>query len=277
MVDGCFAVWFGFRLSLVLVCREKQRKEASRLQTVNRKLTAMNKLLMEENDRLQKQVSHLVYENGYMRQQLHILRPISSAGLPSAQFTGRRSAHISIRAPIPLDMGSGALLRGYGYISNNKLVSIFTEPSLFPGFEICIHRFHTDADLFQSEPDSELQATDSLLKLLWHYPDAIMCCTLKSSPVFTFANQAGLDMLETTLVALQDITLEKILDDNGRKVFCTEFSKIMQQGFAYLPGGMCLSSMGRPASYDQVIAWKVLDEDDVHHCLAFMFMNWSFV
>lgn len=52
-------------------CREKQRKEASRLQTVNRKLTAMNKLLMEENDRLQKQVSHLVYENGYMKQQIH--------------------------------------------------------------------------------------------------------------------------------------------------------------------------------------------------------------
>ena len=49
-------------------CREKQRKEASRLQGVNRKLTAMNKLLMEENDRLQKQVSHLVYENSYFRQ-----------------------------------------------------------------------------------------------------------------------------------------------------------------------------------------------------------------
>ncbi|OAY76269.1 Homeobox-leucine zipper protein HOX33 [Ananas comosus] len=59
-------VWFQNRR-----CREKQRKEASRLQTVNRKLSAMNKLLMEENDRLQKQVSHLVYENGYMRQQLH--------------------------------------------------------------------------------------------------------------------------------------------------------------------------------------------------------------
>jgi homeobox-leucine zipper protein len=26
---------------------------------------------MEENDRLQKQVSHLVYENGYMKQQIH--------------------------------------------------------------------------------------------------------------------------------------------------------------------------------------------------------------
>lgn len=29
----------------------------------------MNKLLMEENDRLQKQVSQLVYENSYFRQQ----------------------------------------------------------------------------------------------------------------------------------------------------------------------------------------------------------------
>lgn len=52
-------------------CREKQRKESSRLQTVNRKLSAMNKLLMEENDRLQKQVSQLVCENGIMRHQLH--------------------------------------------------------------------------------------------------------------------------------------------------------------------------------------------------------------
>jgi homeobox-leucine zipper protein len=55
-------------------CREKQRKEASRLQTVNRKLSAMNKLLMEENDRLQKQVSRLVYENGYMRTHLNNVR-----------------------------------------------------------------------------------------------------------------------------------------------------------------------------------------------------------
>lgn len=47
--------------------------------------------------------------------------------------------------------------------------------------------------------------------------------------MFTFANQAGLDMLETTLVALQDITLEKILDDGGRKVLCAEFPKIMEQ------------------------------------------------
>ena len=64
-LNSCIA-----RCSTFRRCREKQRKEASRLQTVNRKLTAMNKLLMEENDRLQKQVSHLVYENGYMRTQL---------------------------------------------------------------------------------------------------------------------------------------------------------------------------------------------------------------
>lgn len=55
-------------------CREKQRKESSRLQAVNRKLTAMNKLLMEENDRLQKQVSQLVYENGYFRQHTQNVR-----------------------------------------------------------------------------------------------------------------------------------------------------------------------------------------------------------
>lgn len=52
---------------------------------------------------------------------------------------------------------------------------------------------------------------------------------LQASAVFTFANQAGLDMLETTLVALQDIMLEKILDEAGRKILLSEFSKIMQQ------------------------------------------------
>lgn len=60
---------FVYFWGLINRCREKQRKEASRLQAVNRKLSAMNKLLMEENDRLQKQVSQLVYENSYFRQQ----------------------------------------------------------------------------------------------------------------------------------------------------------------------------------------------------------------
>lgn len=52
---------------------------------------------------------------------------------------------------------------------------------------------------------------------------------LQSMPVFIFANQAGLDMLETTLVALQDITLDKIFDESGRKTLCADFAKLMQQ------------------------------------------------
>jgi homeobox-leucine zipper protein len=36
-------------------------------------------------------------------------------------------------------------------------------------------------------------------------------------------------MLETTLVALQDIALEKIFDENGRKTLCSKFPQIMQQ------------------------------------------------
>ena len=52
---------------------------------------------------------------------------------------------------------------------------------------------------------------------------------MQALPVFTFANQAGLDMLETTLVALQDITLEKIFDEQGRKTLFSELPQIMQQ------------------------------------------------
>ncbi|GMP34958.1 hypothetical protein CsSME_00007607 [Camellia sinensis var. sinensis] len=124
---------------------------------------------------------------------------------------------------------------------------------------------------------SGIEGSESTLKTLWHHSDAIMCCSLKALPVFTFANQAGLDMLETTLVALQDITLEKILDDHGRKTLSSEFPQIMQQGFACLQGGICLSSMGRPVSYERAVAWKVLNEEESVHCMCFMFMNWSFV
>ncbi|GKC37118.1 homeobox-leucine zipper protein ATHB-15 [Tanacetum coccineum] len=112
---------------------------------------------------------------------------------------------------------------------------------------------------------TEGERSRNVLKSLWSHSDAIMCCSLKALPVFTFANQAGLDMLETTLVALQDISLEKVLDEHGRKGLFTEFAQIMQQGFTCLQGGVCSSSMGRPVSYERAVAWKVLnDEDDVH-------------
>lgn len=53
-------------------------------------------------------------------------------------------------------------------------------------------------------------------------------------PVFMFANQAGLDMLETTLVALQDITLDKIFGDSVRKAFSAVFSSLMNQVTYYI-------------------------------------------
>jgi hypothetical protein len=38
-----------------------------------------------------------------------------------------------------------------------------------------------------------------------------------------------------------------------------------------------MSGMGRHVSFDQAVAWKVLGEDSNIHCLAFCFVNWSFV
>eukprot|EP00250_Pteridium_aquilinum_P002747 c12963_g1_i1 orf=1-630(-) len=63
-------VWFQNRR-----CREKQRKETNRLQSWASKLNAMHQLLLEENDRLQKQAAHLSSENQYLRQQLHLQHP----------------------------------------------------------------------------------------------------------------------------------------------------------------------------------------------------------
>ncbi|GAA0149939.1 homeodomain transcription factor [Lithospermum erythrorhizon] len=135
------------------------------------------------------------------------------------------------------------------------------------------YRLYLGMDLLK--PDNE--GNELLLKTLWHHSDALLCCSLKAMPVFTFANQAGLDMLETTLVALQDITLEKIFDDNGRKLLFSELPQVMQQGFACLQGGICLSSMTRPISYERAVAWKVLNEEETAQCICFMFVNWSFV
>lgn len=44
-----------------------------------------------------------------------------------------------------------------------------------------------------------------------------------------------------------------------------------------MPAGICVSSMGRPVSYEHAVTWKVVDDDESTYCLAFMFVNWSFV
>ncbi|MFS8022009.1 hypothetical protein Hanom_Chr16g01434391 [Helianthus anomalus] len=74
-------------------------------------------------------------------------------------------------------------------------------------------------------------------------------------PVLSFANQEGLDMLETMLLTLEPISLEKILDEHERRSFFTEFRQIMKQGFASVEWGMCLSSMGSSVSYQRAVAW----------------------
>jgi hypothetical protein len=73
-------------------CREKQRKEATRLVSVNAKLTALNKLLMGENERLAKHTSQLTLDNHFLRRQLqqqqHQVAPIPSSNkhqLPADQ------------------------------------------------------------------------------------------------------------------------------------------------------------------------------------------------
>ncbi|KAK6933356.1 MEKHLA protein [Dillenia turbinata] len=121
------------------------------------------------------------------------------------------------------------------------------------------------------------QQGDSLLKQLWHYQDAILCCTIKSLPVLIFGNQAGLKMLESTLVALQYITLDKIFEESSHVTLFSSIPNIMQQGFAHLPGGLCMSTKGHYVSYDQAIAWKVLTPHQTVHCLAFAFFRWSFL
>ncbi|KAL2938351.1 Homeobox-leucine zipper protein REVOLUTA [Bienertia sinuspersici] len=156
-------------------------------------------------------------------------------------------------------------------------------PKLSPGSPEALTLAHWICQSYSYHMGTELLKTssagdDTVLKHLWHHQDAIVCCSLKSLPVLIFANQAGLDMLETTLVALQDVTLDKIFDESGRKSLCSDFPKIMQLGYACLPAGVCTSTMGRHVSYDQAIAWKVFAADETTvHCLAFTFVNWSFV
>ncbi|XP_072985515.1 homeobox-leucine zipper protein ATHB-15-like [Typha latifolia] len=135
------------------------------------------------------------------------------------------------------------------------------------------YRGHSGVELFKHN----IEGSESLLKLLWHHPDAVFCCSVKALAIFKCANQAGINMLETTSVELQDITLEKIFDDSGRKTLCTELPRIMQKGFACIQGGLCISSMGRPVSFDKLVAWKVLNDEGDAHCICFMFVNWSFV
>jgi hypothetical protein len=69
-------VWFQNRR-----CREKQRQESSRLLSVNAKLAASNKFLMEENERLSKHSLQLTLENHVLCQELQQMPAASLGGI----------------------------------------------------------------------------------------------------------------------------------------------------------------------------------------------------
>nr|ABD75295.1 class III homeodomain-leucine zipper protein C3HDZ1 [Marchantia polymorpha] len=139
------------------------------------------------------------------------------------------------------------------------------------------YRSYMGMELTRELERTDYSNSEALFKIFWNHSDAILCCACKSLPEFTFGNRAGLEMLETSSGALQELTWEKTLDENGRKPAYSDFTQVMTQGYACLPAGVRISSMGRPATYQQAIAWKVVDEDDHTHCIAFMFTNWSFL
>ncbi|XP_066383305.1 homeobox-leucine zipper protein HOX33-like [Miscanthus floridulus] len=135
------------------------------------------------------------------------------------------------------------------------------------------YRAHTGAEIRWSDTEG----ADSPLMPFWKHSDAILCCSLKPAFTLKFANSAGFDILETTVVNIQDLPLEAVLDDEGQKALFAQLPKIMQQGLAYLPGGVCRSSMGRQASYEQAVVWKVVGDDGAPQCLALMLVNWTFI
>ncbi|XP_010535608.1 PREDICTED: homeobox-leucine zipper protein REVOLUTA [Tarenaya hassleriana] len=223
----------------------------------------------------------------------------NSSGNPTTSSSSRSILTIAFQFPFETNLQENVATMACQYvrsvISSVQRVAMAISPSgsnpsfgskLSPGSPEAVTLAQWICHSYTRHFGSELLSSDSLgdgsvLKHLWQHQDAILCCSLKPQPVFMFANQAGLDMLETTLVALQDITLDKIFDESGRKALCADFAKLMQQGFACLPAGICVSTMGRNVSYEQAVSWKVFaapsEDNNVVHCLAFLFVNWSFV
>ncbi|CAM6002584.1 unnamed protein product [Sphagnum balticum] len=134
------------------------------------------------------------------------------------------------------------------------------------------YRLNLGIDLVEIDAGDD----DSQFEIFWQHSDAILCCAWKGFPQFLFANRAGLNMLETTSGALQDMLWEKTLDEEGQKTIYADFTRVSQQGYAYLPAGVRISSTGRRVNYDKALAWKVVAKDDSIQCIAFLFMNWSF-
>nr|AWD38917.1 class III homeodomain-leucine zipper protein [Ceratopteris pteridoides] len=145
------------------------------------------------------------------------------------------------------------------------------------------YKLYMGADLVQVEDGS----SEAYLQALNKMEDALLCCSCKPVPVFTFANRAGMDMLEMPSLpglALHDMPLERTLDEDGNRDICSLLSQVMQKGYACLSGaGIRMSSRGRLARFERAIAWKVAEtpseeeEEIMVKGVAFLYIKWSLV
>uniref|UniRef100_A0A7I4DCE4 Class III HD-Zip protein n=1 Tax=Physcomitrium patens TaxID=3218 RepID=A0A7I4DCE4_PHYPA len=135
------------------------------------------------------------------------------------------------------------------------------------------YRLHLALDLTRPENRGD----EALFKAFWHHTDAIVCCAWKGMPEFVFANRSGLEMFETTTSSLQDLDWDKTLNENECELSYTTFTQVLQQDYCSLPAGVRMSSTGRTTTYERALAWKVLDDNEAVECIAFLFINWSFV
>lgn len=58
-------------------------------------------------------------------------------------------------------------------------------------------------------------------------------------------------------------------------LFSLTILMLVEQGYCSLPAGVRMSSTGRTATYEQALAWKVLNDSEAVECIAFLFINWS--
>ncbi|MCO5560392.1 hypothetical protein L7F22_014007 [Adiantum nelumboides] len=136
------------------------------------------------------------------------------------------------------------------------------------------YRLHMGQELLSCTDGS----SEGLFKAFWNLQHAVVCCAWKPLPEFIFANHAALEMLECSLFALREMSLERMFNDGCRK---TDYSQpppfLQKEGYARLPPGVCLTSTGRPVSFERATGWKVITADPNVRIAAFMFCNWSFV
>ncbi|PIN01073.1 hypothetical protein CDL12_26423 [Handroanthus impetiginosus] len=126
-------------------------------------------------------------------------------------------------------------------------------------------------------PGFKPQSTNSSFELIQHHPYAILYFSFTSLPMCLYANQAGLNMLETTTNSLVSLTVDKMLSGSTNVTLSSILPTIMQQGYTIIPPAFFLSEKSRCVTYEQGVVWHVQGPDGSIHGLAFAFVNWSFI